>query len=171
MRYFKVCLDGLEKICTFGAVLTFAVMIIMGAMQVLCRYVAFGNYLYFTEEVARYMFIWGVFLASPVCLRRQSHAAIELIVNWMPEKARRIALIAAALCCIVFFLIVLVKGGELVGATWKQASPAMEIPMGSVYLAIPVGSFIMLLYSVEQLIREINPKLAGSKAQGEVTEC
>ena len=53
----KKFLDWLEKICIVGSIFTFAVMIIMGALQVVGRYVAFGNYLFFTEEVARYMFI------------------------------------------------------------------------------------------------------------------
>lgn len=167
----KKLLDWLEKICIVGSIFTFAVMIIMGVLQVVGRYVAFGNYLFFTEEVARYMFIWGVFLASPVCLRRQSHAAVTLFVNWMPKKARKVVLTIASLCCIFFFFLIFYKGIELTSVTWRQASPALEIPMGSIYMAIPVGGFLMLLYSLENLITEIIPKLAGGKAEGEGTEC
>ncbi|HHX51092.1 MAG TPA: TRAP transporter small permease [Clostridia bacterium] len=166
----KKLLDWLEKIAIAGTIVTFTIMIIMGVLQVLFRYVI-GSSLYFTEELARYMFIWGVFLASAVCLRRKSHAAIGLFVSWMPARVRRIVLTIASLCCILFFFIIFSKGIELTIATWGQASPALEIPMGTIYLAIPVGGFFMLLFSIENLITEINPKLAGGKAEGKGTEC
>jgi TRAP-type C4-dicarboxylate transport system permease small subunit len=39
--------------------------------------------------------------------------------------------------------------------TWSQASPAMEIPMGIIYLAIPVGGFLMLIFTIENIYKEI----------------
>ena len=137
----KKFLDWLEKICIVGSIFTFAVMIIMGALQVVGRYVAFGNYLFFTEEVARYMFIWGVFLASPVCLRRQSHAAVGLFVSWMPAKVRNVVLAIASLCCI-FFSFSFLQGHRINQCYLEAGFPALEIPMGSIYMAIPVGDFL-----------------------------
>jgi len=89
----------------------------------------------------------------------------------MPAKVRNVVLAIASLCCIFFFFLIFYKGIELTSVTWRQASPALEIPMGSIYMAIPVGGFLMLLYSLENLITEIIPKLAGRKAEGEGTEC
>lgn len=165
----KKILDWSEKFAIWGSVVTFIVMIIMGIMQVFCRYV-FDSSLTFTEELARYTFVWTVFLASAVCLRRQNHAAIELFVNWMPEKTRKIVLLISSLCCIIFFALVMLKGAELTVATWQQPSPSLQISMGLIYLAIPVGAFLMLAYAIEGICTQFNPKLSQDRTESEVLE-
>ncbi|MFZ7101599.1 MAG: TRAP transporter small permease [Peptococcaceae bacterium] len=167
MAGIKKALDVLEKLVVIGSIITFTIMIVMGILQVLFRYV-FDSSLYFTEELARFMFIWAVFLASAICSRRQSHAAIELFVGWMPQKLRKIALIIASVCTIGFFVLIFVKGIELTIITWSQASPAMEISMGIIYLAIPVGGLLMLIFTIENLYAEFtnSPQIDN---EGEVT--
>jgi len=166
----KKVLDFLERCTIIGSITTFSIMTFMGVLQVLFRYV-FNSSLYFTEELARFMFVWAVFLASVVCLRRQTHAAIELFVSWMPPKIRKTALIISSVCCIIFFTIIFVKGIELTIATWSQDSPALEVPMGLIYLAIPVGGLLMLIFAIENIYTEINLQGSEVKTEGKVTEC
>lgn len=154
MVYVKKTLDLLEGFAVYGSIITFIIMILMGITQVVFRYVLDSS-LYFTEELARFMFVWAVFLASAVCCRRRSHAAIELFVSWMPRKIQKGALFISSLLTMSFFALILVKGIELTKVTWSQTSPAMEIPMGLIYLAIPVGGLLMLIFTTEVLYLDI----------------
>lgn len=164
----KKILDLSEKFTVLGSIVSFSIMILMGILQVLFRYV-FDSSLYFTEELARFLFVWTVFLASAICCRRQSHAAIELFVSWMPEKLRKVALIIASVCTSCFFAVIFIKGIELTIVTWRQASPAMEIPMGLIYLAIPMGGLLMLIFTIENLYYAIT-KSSRAEAEGKVTK-
>lgn len=170
MSSIKKGLDAIERWTIVGSIITFSVMTIMGLLQVLFRYV-FNSSLYFTEELARYMFVWTVFLTSAICLRRQSHAAIELFVNWMPPHIRKVALIISAACSVFFFLIVFLKGIEITIATWEQVSPALEISMGLIYMAIPVGGFLMLVFALESIYALFKAEIFRTAAEGKVTEC
>ncbi|MGI6225944.1 MAG: TRAP transporter small permease [Peptococcales bacterium] len=154
MAIVKKVLDYIEKIVIIGSIITFSIMIIMGILQVISRHIP-GSNLYFTEELARFMFIWAVFLASAICTRKQSHAAIELFVSWMPKGLKKISLFIASVCSLFFFALIFIKGIQLTMVTWSQASPAMEIPMGIIYLAIPVGGFLMLIFTIENIYKEI----------------
>ncbi|KJS19249.1 MAG: hypothetical protein VR72_19745 [Clostridiaceae bacterium BRH_c20a] len=165
----KKILDFLEKFAVWGSIVSFTIMIFMGIMQVLFRYV-FDSSLYFTEELARFMFVWAVFLASAVCSRRQIHAAIELFVSWMPKKLRKVVMIISSAFTIFFFALISVKGIEITIITWSQASPALEAPMGLIYLAIPVGGLLMLIFTIENLYTEIMNS-SQPDTEGKVTEC
>ena len=59
----KKALDVLEKYVTWACITSFSTMAIAGILQVVCRY-ALGKSLDFSEELARYSFIWSVFLGQ-----------------------------------------------------------------------------------------------------------
>jgi TRAP-type C4-dicarboxylate transport system permease small subunit len=70
---------------------------------------------------------------------------VQFVVNWVPPRLaawfRGLALASVA----GFLLIVMVYGFYLVANLWDQLSPVMEIRMTWPYLAIPMGSLLMLI--------------------------
>lgn len=170
MSVFKKIMDGSEQLASVVGVAAFSTMTVMGILQVFFRYVV-GSSLYFSEELARYAFVWAVFMASAVCLRRGMHAAIGMIVNWLPAGVRRVALVAAGICNVVFFTLVLIKGAELTMEVREQLSTAMEVSMSYAYAAIPAGGLLLLLYSVEELIGRLFPDKGRPAAGGGEHQC
>lgn len=170
MSIFKKVLDRLEQVAVVISVLAFSTMCMMGILQVFFRYVV-GSSLYFSEELARYTFIWATFMASAVCLRRGMHAAIEIFVNWMPVRGRKAMLMFAGLCNIAFFALVFIKGTELTVEVRDQLSTAMEISMSYAYAAIPAGGLLLLLFSVEELINQVFPAKGQLNTGGGVPQC
>ncbi len=66
--------------------LIFAMSIII-FIQVVCRYV-FQNSLTWSEEMARYMFVWLVYFSVSYTARREKHIRIDAAINIYPKKAR-----------------------------------------------------------------------------------
>ena len=66
--------------------LIFAMSIII-FIQVVCRYV-FQNSLTWSEEMARYMFVWLVYFSVSYTARREKHIRIDAAINLYPKKAR-----------------------------------------------------------------------------------
>jgi TRAP-type C4-dicarboxylate transport system permease small subunit len=54
---------------------------------------------------------------------------------------------------IAFFGLLVIHGIPLVERTMRQLSSAIRIPMGYIYMSIPVGSALILLFAIERLIR------------------
>lgn len=135
------------SVCT----LTTLLLIVMSA-QVLWRY-ALNDPIYWSEELARYLFVWLTFLAAAMAFRDRKHMAVDLILPFLGPAARRRqhAVITAVLA--VFFVLVLVIAPEILQITFDQPSASLSIPIALLYLSFPASIFIMLLYLVMDLVQ------------------
>ncbi|MCC7048357.1 MAG: TRAP transporter small permease [Alphaproteobacteria bacterium] len=115
-------------------------LVALVAGEVVFRY-AVQQSLIFSDELARYSFIWVTFLGASLALRRGQHIGLELGYH------ERWALLRAAvhLSVAIFLVIFLWTSAKLVPAMWAQRSPLLDISMGWVFLALPVGAALMLL--------------------------
>ena len=104
------------------------------------------------------MILWTVFLGLPVVAKRGGHMAVTALSGRLKGTAARTMSIAAYLVGIVFMATMIIQGFEMVQRTSQQFSPAMEIPMSWVYLAIPIGCLFMMLQMVSDLIALLRKK-------------
>jgi TRAP-type C4-dicarboxylate transport system permease small subunit len=70
--------------------------------------------------------------------------AVLAVSSRLRGGAAKVCTSLAYAISIVFMTIMIVQGAGMVLRTFEQLSPAMEIPMAYVYLAIPAGCFFML---------------------------
>ena len=105
----------------------------------------------FTEELARFLLIWVGLLGASYVSGRKMHLAITVVFdNWKGRK-RLWAELAIQGCIFVFACLVMVIGGSRLTAmtfTLKQISAALRIPLGYVYLVIPVSGLLIMFYAV-----------------------
>jgi C4-dicarboxylate transporter DctM subunit len=113
-------------------------------LQVVCRYVL-NSALPWPEELARIAFVWFVLLGAALLARRNRHIAIEMVPRALSDRGRLVhaALARVIAACAATFLVIC--GTELVGLT-STVSPALEIPFLYLYLAVPVGGGLTLLF-------------------------
>lgn len=113
--------------------LIFAMSIII-FIQVVCCYV-FQNSLTWSEEMARYMFVWLVYFSVSYTARREKHIRIDAAINLYPKKARPYIEILSEVIVLGFAIFIAVTGYTVFGKiAWSgQMSPAMRIPMQFVY--------------------------------------
>lgn len=142
----------------FENILKFLVIIANGAMllivfgQVVTRY-CFGWTPHYGEELARYLFVWVVFLALPLVAKKGGHMCIETLTSRFTGMKLKVLRILSDVFSISFLTIMVCCGIRMVELSSFQTSPAMQIPMSWVYMVIPFGCGIMLLYSVVDLTR------------------
>lgn len=127
---------------------------IVGAIILLATFVLFQgvvlryllNYAFpWTEEVVRYSIVWLVFLGGSIAARRGAHIAMDIVVVYLPSRAKLFFMgVATALTCF-FTLVMTYYGVLLTRSIWEysQVSPAAEIPMAIPFAAIPVGCGLM----------------------------
>src|SRR5699024_8297101 len=131
--------------------LKIAVVVLMGLMtglvllQVLLRSI-FGESIPGNEEMTRYMFVYVIFLAAAVGVRRGVHVNIDALQRRLPGSWGLLIKNVSKLLVGLFLLFLLVMGVELSWSTMGQNSPALGISMGYAYFAIPVGSVFGLLF-------------------------
>jgi TRAP-type C4-dicarboxylate transport system permease small subunit len=122
-------------------------MTVTVSLQIVFRYV-FNIPLGWSEEVARFSFVWVSFFGASALMRVQEHINVTVFVDRFPARIRAGVVFLANLCgliCVYFFLI---GGIALTTNEWSQLAPAMQIPMGWVYLVIPVSAGLMAIWMV-----------------------
>jgi C4-dicarboxylate transporter DctM subunit len=111
-------------------------------IQVFFRYIL-NNSLSWPEEMARFAFVWFVFLGAAMVTRRSRHIVIDVLPRSLPPQWLRVhpALVRVISAAVATFLIA--YGSELVIRS-SYVSPALQWPYTYLYLAVPVGAAISL---------------------------
>jgi len=126
-----------------------------------------------TEELATFSMMWVGMLGASVALNRGSHLGIDFVVSKFSLRTRLMTEIFTFLCIGLFSLFGMFLGGMyLVGRTLElgQMTPALKIPMGYVYLAVPISGFFLVFYSIELLaerVRSLRSAPRGVKAEAQ----
>lgn len=136
-------LTGLEYFL-LGSSLLGASLILFA--NVILRYF-FAQGLVWAEESVRYLIIWIVFLGSSVAARQSTHINVDVLVNLLPERPRRVALTALRALAALFSVGLCVWGARLVLLLKAsgQITPGLQMPTYWAYLAVPVGAGLMAL--------------------------
>lgn len=119
--------------------LTFLVLL----LQVFSRYL-FSWPLAWTEELARYLFVWSVFIGASQAMRHGEHIAVGMVVERLPRRAAQVVGLAMLALMATFLGVVIVKGYELAMKVIDLPSTALEWPMALVYAPLPAVALIML---------------------------
>ncbi|UFJ41408.1 TRAP transporter small permease [Brevibacillus humidisoli] len=147
--YIKI-IDTLNKGLRYFAAILLAVMSALIVYQVLARIL--GQYIdmelpRWTEELARYLMIWLVFIGASLAVRYAALIGMEAIAERLPVKPQKGLRIVVLLVSKVFYVVLIIYGIEMLGHVSTQLSPGLKMPMAFVYAAIPAGGLFMLLNS------------------------
>jgi TRAP-type C4-dicarboxylate transport system permease small subunit len=149
-----------------------AALVVTTSLQVFTRYVINAPFTW-TEELARMLFIWIVFVGAAVIVKQSSHISIDFVTRLLPPGPRRVALIISHALSVAILLTLGAKAVQLLRITGHSASPALEIPWVCVYAAFPLGMFLMAARYTGALIRLVRgadgptvPGQAGPPAAG-----
>jgi TRAP-type C4-dicarboxylate transport system permease small subunit len=106
-----------------------------------------------TDELARYSFIWVAFIGSVAVLKRKKHITIDFLAAISKPRTMRIMNTLISFCLISIFIVLIRFGFQIVVNTWGVPTTSLGIPTGLVYLAVPISGSLMLLYTLLDLIR------------------
>ena len=138
----------------------------IGVLQVLFRY-ALGNSLAWTEELSRVLLIWLVLLAAAAELRRGTHIAMQLLLEFFPIDARRWIDRVNLGLILGFAVIMLIFGAMLVERTMEQRATTLPVTMGEIYLAVPIGGALLAINAL-RLLWEGMRRVPSAPATGDI---
>jgi len=134
--------------------LVLAVMTISVFVQVVARY--FGiTVVDGLEEIPRYLFIWLVVLGSAAAMYRKEHTLVDYFVKKFGPRTQVVILIITTLASIAVFLWLIKLSIVLVPNAQLQTSAGLNLPLGYVFMAIPVGAVLIIVPMVVHLVRSV----------------
>ena len=169
MRWLNMLSDVVNTVAEYFCAIALGVMSIVVFAQVVFRLTS-GS-LPWSEELARYLMIYMVYVGTSIGIKRNSHIAVEVIMDRCPAKAQKVVEVLVDLLMMAAFGILCYYGMKIVNITMMQKSPAMQIKMGYIYLSMVLGGALMLLHCLNNMINTITGyKPEVKKVEGECAE-
>lgn len=147
-RLFAV-VDGTNRLIGHLMAAALGVMVVCTMLQVLVRFLLtrFGILMSvpWTEEMARYLMIWIVFLGSAIACRKGQLIALEFLVAALPAWLAKALRIIALVVSLAFYVLLVWIGWQYVTDNLIERSPVMTIRMEWVYIALPASAVLMVV--------------------------
>lgn len=134
------------------SMLLMVAMVLLIFMQIISRSL-FDSSFTWTEEVARFILVWVVFLGAGLVFQYGANVSVEALFNTLPINLKKILQVVVAILCIIFLIILIMKGLELCSKTMVQRTPILKIPMGYVYSIIPISGVLQIINIIDITIK------------------
>ena len=153
---------GLDKVLEFICCTLLALMTILVTWQVVSRYVL-NNPSTITEELVLFSCVWMGLLGGAYLFGKNEHMAMTFLFDKLSEKNQIKVRIFFELVIMAFAVFILVFGGyNMSKLSMGQLSSSLQIPMGYVYLALPLSGITTVIYNILN-ISDIVKELSGNK--------
>lgn len=149
--------NGLDRLCIFLLILTTAAMTVSLVIMIFGR-----NFLNMSfaslEEISRFTFVWLTFTGVAIAFKRKEHMGMDFVVSKFRGKTAIVVEIIQDIVALVLFALFIFYGMELAMLNLGVVSLQSGIPMGYVYFIIPITGLIMVVHSLDHIIKSVKGK-------------
>jgi TRAP-type C4-dicarboxylate transport system permease small subunit len=131
-----------------------ALLVVPVTLQMVSRFTALIPAWIWTEEMARFLFIWMVMLGAMVGVREATHFEVDVWPELRP-RANAALRIVSLLFVLGSALVFVWYGVKFVQFGWNQTSELADLPMTWIFIAWPLTGITWLAFGVQRLLRDI----------------
>jgi len=149
----------LNRVLEVFLVFLMTVLVLDVLWQVFSRYLL-SSPSSFTDELAGFLLIWVGLLGAAYVAGRKEHLAIDILIRKSPPARQKLLLYLIHSLIFLFALSVMVTGGVILMYTrfvLQVKSAALQLPLGYVYIILPISGLIIMYYEVLHIIKLKRP--------------
>ena len=147
----KQFLKLLDKLNEAASVMMLVTTIVVVFLAILSRYV-FKNPIPWTEEVARFAFIWLVFLGISIAETNQTHFRINFFILKAPKHIQKGVWVFSEIIIFLALLLLLKDGIQFMHMGSMAVSATLELRLNYIYMALPLAVFLTLFSRLRNVI-------------------
>ena len=137
-------------------------MIVPVLLQILSRYSGFFPRYIWTEEVARFCFIWIVMIGSMIAVRDGSHFRVELLPQPETNRQKGIADLVVHISMMLMAIVFIWYGYDFAKFGFMQNSEMSGINMLSIYVSFPLAGATWVVFLLERIVADVR-KISGDR--------
>ena len=144
----------LDRIVEIFLCLLMVFLVLNVSWQVITRFILPEPSSY-TEEVARFLLMWIGLLGAAYAYRKKMHLGIDIISEKLQGRAKYVTTLFVYFLTLLVAIAVLIVGGMnlvLLTLELNKFSSSLGLPMGLIYLCLPLSGFLIVLYTLEMLL-------------------
>ena len=150
----KEFIDLYHRVLTWALVGTVAVLIVPVSLQIFSRFTQLIPSYIWTEELARFLFIWMVMLGAMIGVREGTHFEVDVWPQ-LGQRANALLRIISHFFVLVFALVFIWWGIAFTHFGWDQLSEIAELPMWMIFIAWPVAGLTWVLFIGESFVTNL----------------
>ena len=150
----KTVADFIVKILRVIVAILGMALVVAVVLQILGRYV-FSTPLPWTEELSRFLLVMVVSFGAPLAARYEKFVRVDSLINFLPERSRKIFLTVLDLIVAIFLFIVAFHAISYATAGAMQKSPVMHIRMSYIFSGMVFCPFICGFFFLANAVERI----------------
>jgi len=151
----KRLLDAYDRLLRLAITALMGAILVPVGLQIFSRYVGFIPRYIWTEEVARFCFIWIIMIGSMIAVRDATHFDVDVLPKPRTARGRAIARLVVDGFMLVMALVFVRYGYDFAAFGWEQNSELTGINMISIHLAFPLAGVTWVLFLGERIVAAV----------------
>ena len=157
----RVVIEGYYRLLKFLLTSLMFILIIPVSMQILSRYTGIIPRFIWTEEIARFCFVWIILIGSMIAVRDATHFDVDVLPhsdNPTVEMVMKMVVHGVMLIVAGTFI---VWGYDFAVLGNRQVSEISQLPMITIYIAWPIAGATWVIFLLEKIWDDFNKYKQG----------
>jgi TRAP-type C4-dicarboxylate transport system permease small subunit len=147
-------LPRITKVLEYANWTALSFLSLLVAYQVIARYIL-NDPSSWSEELARIVFIYMTFLGAALAIKRGRSLKITVFIDRLPPKLRFISYnLINGTISIVFLIFAVYYSYWLIRTLSASHTPSLELPVSVLYVSVPIGCLLMIVYYLEEFTQK-----------------
>jgi TRAP-type C4-dicarboxylate transport system permease small subunit len=134
--------------------LSVAILVIPVSLQIFSRYTELIPSYIWTEEMARFLFIWTIMIGAMIGVRESTHFEVDLLPRMSP-RGEAVARLTGRLGVLAAAFVFVWAGIEFTRFAWNRTSELAELPLWLIHVAWPVTGVTWIVFLGEQVAADL----------------
>src|SRR5262245_7130377 len=141
--------------------LSVAILIIPVSLQIFSRYTAMIPSYIWTEEMARFLFIWTIMIGAMIGVRESTHFEVDVWPSNLGPRTEHFAKFLGRLGVLAIAIIFVWAGYLFTKFAWHRTSELAELPLWYIHVAWPVTGVTWIVFLGEQMLDDLKVIFGG----------
>lgn len=150
MTFWRKLTAAYSGLLSLLLVFSVAILIVPVSLQIFSRYTALIPSYIWTEEMARFLFIWMIMIGAMIGVREGTHFEVDLWPRLKPRAEAAVRLMAN-IGVLAMALVFVWAGIEFTRFGWNRTSELADLPLWMIHVAWPLTGFTWLVFLGEQM--------------------
>lgn len=150
-------LDRIER--GLRSFLSVAVALILGSIATICFIEVvrrpFGESFVWYDEFIGYLLVWLTFFGAVLARSHRQHIGVDNLLDRVSPRIRSWLEITSHALMVVVHIVLLAYGAQLASRFLNERAITVDIPVGFVYLVIPISASLMLIIEAIHIARRV----------------
>jgi len=143
-----------HRILSYLLMVSVAILVVPVTLQIFSRFTDLIPHYIWTEEMARFLFIWTIMIGAMIGVRESLHFEVDVWPKVRPRVEATVKLLAK-LGVLALALVFVWSGIEFTRFAWNRISELAELPLWLIHVAWPITGLTWLLFLGEQFVDDV----------------